>query len=210
MSRRATDSFELSRLFGLGFVCLLMLFCFAAPDSVSASPALPSEFRSQATGDNDADGIPGEADPDDDNDGVADSTDSDPVNAAPPPAETPDIIAPDQDTDNYGIDNVMDPDHDDDAVEDAEDPAPFTPVPVAPTEPPVDSEPDTPSAERPQDPDTQNPTRPAAKIPEPIGYQPEPADSAPLVVSLPSTGTGPLNDPGPSSIPLLAAFSVIL
>ncbi len=135
MSRRATDSFELSRLFGLGFVCLLMLFCFAAPDSVSASPALPSQFRGQATGDNNADGIPGEADPDDDNDGVADSTDSDPVNAAPPPAETPDIIAPDQDTDNDGIDNVMDPDDDDDAVEDAEDPAPFTPVPVAPTEP---------------------------------------------------------------------------
>lgn len=167
-------------------------------------------FRATASGDNDGDGIPDDGDPDDDNDGVADSADSDPSQAALPPAETPDIIAPDQDTDNDGIDNIMDPDDDNDAVEDDEDPAPFTPVP--PVDVPETPEVEVPAPEQPVRPGTEQPeqsVRPEVSAPEPVASQSRSEANAPLVVALPSTGSGGTVSTGSSVAVLLSTLALV-
>lgn len=186
------DSSRLSLAIRIGMFCVLMLLGLATPARVDASPASSlrdtSSSPAAAPDDNDGDGIPDDSDPDDDNDSVADATDVDPFNAAPPPAETPDIIAPDQDTDNDGIDNIMDPDDDNDAVEDDEDPAPFTPVP--PAEIPEAPEAEVPAPEQPDAAGVAEPVRPEIDAPGPIASQSRPEANAPLVVALPSTGSG--------------------
>jgi len=142
-------------------------------------------------------------DMDDDNDQVMDDLDEDPFNAPQTAVETPDIIAPDQDTDNDGIENIMDPDDDNDVIEDDEDPAPFTPVPPVNTPAPTEI-PDAPVVDESEQSDGQDyveteptlqqsaprpSTRPAASEPEPAAVEGPPQNTAPLVVALPSTGS---------------------
>jgi len=218
---------------------MLPLILILAPLTGRAAPLAPHDpvsavHAAAAPGDSDDDGIPDEMDPDDDDDAVSDSTDPDPVNAGPPPAESPGIIAPGQDTDQDGIENVMDPDDDNDAVEDDEDPAPFTPVPPAeePDEPveehPAPSQPDTPVEEHPapSQPDTpvdEHPVIPQSESNQPasapLGGPPmsEPVqvesldqsqDSAPLVVALPSTGNAAVD--GSRHLPVAVLTSLAL
>lgn len=178
---------------------LLILLLLHAPSVGSAAPQSsgdrPSASHAAAPGDNDGDGIPDSGDPDDDNDGVSDSTDPDPYSAAPPPAETPNIIAPGQDTDHDGIENIMDPDDDNDKMEDDEDPAPFTPVPPVEEPPAPVEQPRAPVVEQPViDAPSANPPPPSslgsvqASEPAPVTSLEQPQADAPVVVALPSTG----------------------
>lgn len=152
-----------------------------------------------------------------------DDMDGDPFNAPSSAVETPDIIAPDQDTDNDGIENIMDPDDDNDVIEDDEDPAPFTPVPqvntpAPPTEVPEElapARPDQPDVTQPGKPEVQQSApqpraRPATDETEPFAGQSRTQDTAPLVVALPSTGSTGDVQPDFSWPTLLATLAAIL
>lgn len=141
--------------------------------------------------DNDGDTLTDDIDPDDDNDGVADSGDPDPFNANIPGAgvtPTPDPNASNEDSDGDTIPNDLDPDDSNNGVPDNEEPAAPGPPPVpvvvetvpVVADPPAEPEPYVPVTEQ--------------------DYEP----AAPVVTSLPSTGTLAHAEDGNSSLLLLS------
>lgn len=113
---------------------IMTLLCTAMVGSPAPALAVP--------GDNDDDGIVDSVDPDDDNDQILDQHDLNPftpgpflsptplpTDPVPPPTQTSDIIAPDQDSDGDSIGNAVDPDDDNDGIMDDRDSAPFVPGP---------------------------------------------------------------------------------
>lgn len=177
-------------------VCVLLLAPLAAPtisarnDHVVLALAQPL--------DTDGDGIPDDVDPDDDNDGVFDFDDYAPLDQTiqNPPADPqdPDGTANegeplhpdsgneyDQDSDSDGIPDDLDPDDNNNAIVDGDEPV---------EEAPGDEEP----AEQP-DPVIVPTPEPLSEVPsgstrEETAAQLPPAPLAPVVTSLPDTGTG--------------------
>jgi hypothetical protein len=168
------------------FVVLVIIWV-SALEAVSAAAPHPQPTGVASTAQGDGPLLPPVLNPDDDGDGVADGDDSAPNDPTEGEAPAPGPTDPANDNDDDGLPNVMDPDDTNDGQPDSDEGIGT-----------VDEVPPVPVKEEPVAPVADSPGTQAAA----------PSHEGPLVLALPSTGSGV--SPGSPALPLLLSGATLL